>query len=60
MVTPGVTGWAQINYSYGNSIEDTREKLKYDFFYIKNRSFFLDFFILLRTIKTVFTGKGAL
>lgn len=60
MVTPGVTGWAQINYSYGNSIEDTREKLKYDFYYIKNRSLLLDLLIFLRTIKTVLTGKGAL
>jgi exopolysaccharide biosynthesis polyprenyl glycosylphosphotransferase len=60
MVTPGVTGWAQINYRYGNSVDDTREKLKYDFFYIKNRNFFLDLLILLRTIRTVLTGKGAL
>jgi len=60
MVTPGVTGWAQINYPYGNSVEDTREKLKYDFYYIKNRSLLLDLLIFLRTIKTVFTGKGAI
>lgn len=60
MVTPGITGWAQINYPYGNSIEDTREKLKYDFYYIKNRSLILDAIILLRTIRTVLTGKGAL
>ncbi len=60
MVTPGVTGWAQINYPYGNSVEDTREKLKYDFYYIKNRSLLLDLLIFLRTIKTVLTGKGAL
>jgi exopolysaccharide biosynthesis polyprenyl glycosylphosphotransferase len=60
MVTPGVTGWAQINYPYGNSVEDTREKLKYDFYYIKNRSLLLDLLICLRTIRTVFTGKGAI
>jgi exopolysaccharide biosynthesis polyprenyl glycosylphosphotransferase len=60
MVTPGVTGWAQINYRYGNSVDDTREKLKYDFFYIKNRNFFLDLLILLRTIRTVVTGRGAI
>lgn len=60
MVSPGVTGWAQINYFYGNSIEDTREKLKYDFYYIKNRSIVLDAVIFLRTIRTVLTGKGAL
>jgi exopolysaccharide biosynthesis polyprenyl glycosylphosphotransferase len=60
MITPGVTGWAQINYPYGNSIEDAREKLKYDYYYIKNRSVLLDLLILLRTIRTVMTGKGAL
>lgn len=60
MVTPGVTGWAQINFPYGNSVDDTREKLKYDFYYIKNRSILLDLLILLRTIRTVVTGKGAL
>jgi len=60
MVTPGVTGWAQINYPYGNSVEDAREKLKYDFYYIKNRSLLLDLLIFLRTIRTVFTGKGAI
>jgi len=60
MVTPGITGWAQINYSYGNSIDDTREKLKYDYYYIKNRSLLLDLAIFLRTIRIVLTGKGAL
>jgi exopolysaccharide biosynthesis polyprenyl glycosylphosphotransferase len=60
MVTPGITGWAQINYPYGNSIEDTREKLKYDFYYIKNRSLLLDMIVLLRTTRIVLTGKGAL
>lgn len=60
MVTPGVTGWAQINYPYGNSIEDTREKLKFDFYYIKNRGVLLDVLIFLKTIKIVLTGKGAL
>lgn len=60
MVTPGITGWAQINYPYGNSIEDTRQKLMYDFYYIKNRSMTLDVMIFLRTIRTVLTGNGAL
>jgi exopolysaccharide biosynthesis polyprenyl glycosylphosphotransferase len=60
MVTPGITGWAQINYPYGNSVEDTREKLKYDYYYIKNRGIVLDMIIFLRTIKIVLTGKGAL
>jgi exopolysaccharide biosynthesis polyprenyl glycosylphosphotransferase len=60
MVTPGITGWAQINYPYGNSVEDAREKLKYDYYYIKNRSIVLDANIFLRTIRIVLTGKGAL
>lgn len=60
MVTPGMTGWAQINYRYGNSIEDTRQKLMFDFYYIKNRSWALDSMILLRTIRIVLTGRGAL
>jgi lipopolysaccharide/colanic/teichoic acid biosynthesis glycosyltransferase len=60
MITPGVTGWAQINFPYGNSVDDTREKLKYDFYYIKNRSIPFDILIFLRTIRTVMTGKGAL
>lgn len=60
MVTPGITGWAQINYPYGNSIEDTRQKLMYDFYYIKNRGIILDTMIFLRTIRIVLTGKGAL
>lgn len=49
-VKPGLTGWAQINYQYGSSIEDSKEKLKYDFYYIKNRNIFLDFLIVLKTI----------
>jgi exopolysaccharide biosynthesis polyprenyl glycosylphosphotransferase len=60
MVTPGITGWAQINYRYGNSIEDARQKLMYDFYYIKNRSIALDLMIFLRTIRIVLTGKGAM
>lgn len=60
MVTPGVTGWAQINYGYGNSIEDARVKLKYDLYYIKNRDIILDLVIFLKTIRTVLTGRGAI
>ena len=60
MVTPGITGWAQINYPYGNSIEDTRQKLMYDFYYIKNRGIVLDLMIFLRTIRIMLTGKGAM
>ena len=58
-VKPGITGWAQINFGYGESLEDYIEKLNYDLFYLKNRSLLLDLMILLRTIKTVLFGKGA-
>jgi sugar transferase (PEP-CTERM system associated) len=58
-VKPGITGWAQVCYPYGASEEDALEKLKYDLFYIKNLSFFLDFQILLKTAKVVILGKGA-
>ena len=53
LVKPGLTGWAQINYPYGDSIEDALVKLQYDLFYIKNRSFTLDLSIILKTINTV-------
>jgi sugar transferase (PEP-CTERM system associated) len=58
-VKPGITGWAQINYPYGASVEDAVEKLNYDLFYIKNMSFFMDLLIILRTIKIVLFGRGA-
>ena len=58
-VKPGITGWAQISYEYGASIEDAVEKLNYDLFYIKNMSITLDCVIILRTVKTVLFGKGA-
>lgn len=58
-VKPGITGWAQINYGYGASVEDSIEKLNYDLFYIKNMSTFMDLMIILRTIKIVLFGKGA-
>ena len=58
-VKPGVTGWAQINYGYGNSVEDAVEKLQYDLFYIKNVSWALDLLVLLHTIKTVLVRKGS-
>ena len=51
LVRPGVAGWAQLNYRYGASVEDAREKLQYDIYYIKNRSFWLDLGIVLKTIK---------
>jgi len=58
-VKPGITGWAQINYNYGASKEGALEKLQYDLYYIKNVTVLLDFYILLRTIRTVLLGKGA-
>jgi lipopolysaccharide/colanic/teichoic acid biosynthesis glycosyltransferase len=58
-VKPGATGWAQVRYSYGSSIEDAKEKLRYDLYYIKNYSLFLDLLIILETIKVVMCGRGA-
>jgi len=59
IVKPGITGWAQISYSYGASMDDAIEKLNYDLFYIKNLSILMDMVILLRTAKTILLGKGA-
>ncbi|GAA4761979.1 TIGR03013 family PEP-CTERM/XrtA system glycosyltransferase [Stakelama sediminis] len=59
MVKPGITGWAQINYPYGASIEDARQKLEYDLYYAKNYSPFLDVLILLQTIRVVLWPEGA-
>jgi sugar transferase (PEP-CTERM system associated) len=59
MVKPGITGWAQINYPYGASIDDARQKLEYDLFYAKNYSPFLDILILLQTIRVVLFPAGA-
>jgi len=58
-VKPGLTGWAQVCYSYGASVDDAYEKLNYDLFYIKNMSVFMDVMIILRTIKIVLFGKGS-
>jgi sugar transferase (PEP-CTERM system associated) len=58
-VKPGVTGWAQINYGYGNSVEDSVEKLQYDLFYVKNVSWALDLLVLLHTVKTVLVRRGS-
>ena len=57
-VRPGITGWAQINYPYGASIEDAREKLAFDLYYVKNRSLFLDVVILLQTVRVVLWPSG--
>ncbi|QDZ06659.1 TIGR03013 family PEP-CTERM/XrtA system glycosyltransferase [Sphingomonas panacisoli] len=59
MVKPGITGWAQINYPYGASIEDARQKLEYDLYYAKNYSPFLDLLIILQTIRVVIWPEGA-
>ncbi|HUI67402.1 MAG TPA: TIGR03013 family XrtA/PEP-CTERM system glycosyltransferase [Nitrospirota bacterium] len=58
-VKPGVTGWAQIRYPYGASVEDAVEKLRHDLYYIKNVSFFLDVLIVIETIKVMLFGRGA-
>lgn len=57
-IKPGLTGWAQIKYPYGASIADTLQKLQYDLYYIKNRSFILDLAIILKTTKTILSGGG--
>ena len=59
VVRPGITGWAQVQYKYGNTLEDAREKLQYDLFYIKNASIGLDLLIMFHTVKIVLLGRGA-
>ena len=59
-VKPGITGWAQVKFMYGNTIEDSLEKLEYDLFYIKNLSIPLDLLIIFQTVKVVLLGRGAL
>jgi sugar transferase (PEP-CTERM system associated) len=59
VVRPGITGWAQVKYKYGNTIEDAREKLQYDLYYIKNASIGLDLMIMFQTVKIVLLGRGA-
>jgi len=59
VVRPGLTGWAQVKYKYGSTVEDAREKLQYDLFYIKNASLGLDLLIMFQTIKTVLLRRGA-
>jgi sugar transferase (PEP-CTERM system associated) len=57
-IKPGITGWAQIKYPYGASVKDALEKLRYDLYYIKHLSLFLDLLIVLETVKVVFFGRG--
>jgi lipopolysaccharide/colanic/teichoic acid biosynthesis glycosyltransferase len=59
IVRPGITGWAQVQYGYADNEEDTREKLKYDLFYVKNGNLILDLWIVLKTVKVVLLGTGA-
>ena len=58
-VKPGITGWAQICYSYGASVEDAKQKLQFDLYYLKNYSVFLDMVILLQTVTVILWAKGA-
>ncbi|OYU85262.1 MAG: sugar transferase [Flavobacterium sp. BFFFF2] len=58
VVRPGITGWAQVNYSYGESVEDSLVKLQYDLYYIKHRGFFIDVIIILKTMKTILFYRG--
>jgi len=58
-VKPGVTGWAQVRYAYGATVEDSQEKLQFDLYYVKNHTLFLDLVVLMETVGVVLTGKGA-
>lgn len=58
LVRPGITGWAQVMYAYGASVEDSKQKLQFDLYYIKNFSFILDTVIIFKTIRVVLFGKG--
>ena len=58
-VKPGITGWAQVRYPYGASLDDASQKLQYDLYYVKNHSLFLDLLILVETVEVVLWGKGA-
>lgn len=58
-VKPGITGWAQVNYPYGASIEDARQKLSYDLYYVKRRSLFLDLLILIGTVRVILFQEGS-
>ena len=58
-VKPGLTGWAQVRYSYGASVEDARRKHQYDLYYVKNNSLFLDLLVLVETVSVVLFREGA-
>ncbi|OSM06845.1 TIGR03013 family XrtA/PEP-CTERM system glycosyltransferase [Magnetofaba australis] len=58
-VKPGITGWAQIKYGYGSSVQDAEEKLKYDLYYVKNHTLFFDLLVLVHSVEVVLFGRGA-
>ncbi|OZB46439.1 MAG: hypothetical protein B7X42_08505, partial [Thiomonas sp. 14-66-4] len=58
-VKPGVTGWAQVRFSYGASLSEARRKLQFDLYYVKNHSLILDLQIILETVRVVIFGEGA-
>jgi lipopolysaccharide/colanic/teichoic acid biosynthesis glycosyltransferase len=58
-IKPGVTGWAQVRYPYGATVEDSLQKLQYDLYYVKNHNLMLDLLVLAETVGVVLTGKGA-
>ena len=60
LIRPGLSGWAQVNYPYGASVEDSANKLSYDLYYLKNFSFLLDLLILFKTMRLVFSAQGSL
>ncbi|REC93600.1 exopolysaccharide biosynthesis polyprenyl glycosylphosphotransferase [Kushneria indalinina] len=59
VVRPGISGWAQVEQGYASEVEGSRTKLEYDFYYIRNFSFWMDLLVVIRTIRTIFTGSGA-
>jgi lipopolysaccharide/colanic/teichoic acid biosynthesis glycosyltransferase len=59
MIRPGITGWAQVRYHYGASLEETKHKLEYDLYYVKHQSLCLDLLIMFKTIKTIVLRRGA-
>jgi lipopolysaccharide/colanic/teichoic acid biosynthesis glycosyltransferase len=58
-VKPGLTGWAQVRYTYGGNVEESIKKLEYDLYYVKNHTLMLDLLILLKTVRVVILGEGA-
>ena len=59
MIRPGLTGWAQVRYRYGASVEDTKQKLEYDLYYVKHMTVGLDLLIMFETIKTILLRRGS-